>query len=332
MTRSSFLCGLFGLFGVGLIGALPLACSGGGVGDPCIPEDEYDPQFAGFKVSLDNIESRSFQCQTRICLAYKFQGRVSCPLGQPQVDSRICTGRASDGGLGPGGGNFTKISFVNSGGTMSDAVDCPSGEDCVETAAIAQDCDPGANPSTCPPGSTCDPKGKFCRCDETTPVPATGYACDLKTHQYRAFLCHKKNTCQQPLVADGKVENCNADGSPKDCCIPGTDKPISAEVCSQCNDQRSALKAVYCSCRCDVDTENHQAKDPNFNFCDCPTGFECKVVRHDIGLGDPLLAGSYCIQAGTFVEDGVDPGTTCTVDGHKGAACSGTQSGVCSGG
>jgi ankyrin repeat protein len=29
-----------------------------------------------------NVESRSFQCETRLCLAANFQGRVSCPYGQ----------------------------------------------------------------------------------------------------------------------------------------------------------------------------------------------------------------------------------------------------------
>src|SRR6185503_19076682 len=84
MTRS-ILCGLFGLISVVTIGILPVACQSGGVGDPCTPEDEYDSQFAGFKVTEENIESRSFQCSTRICLVNHFQGRVSCPLGQPGV-------------------------------------------------------------------------------------------------------------------------------------------------------------------------------------------------------------------------------------------------------
>ena len=82
MTRS-ILCGLLGLISVATVGALPLACQSGGVGDPCIPEDEFQADFAGFKVTEENIESRSFQCATRICLVNHFQGRASCPLGQP---------------------------------------------------------------------------------------------------------------------------------------------------------------------------------------------------------------------------------------------------------
>lgn len=57
-------------------------CQSGGVGDPCTPEDEYQPAFSGFAPSEVNVESRSFQCETRVCLVNHFRGRVSCPLGQ----------------------------------------------------------------------------------------------------------------------------------------------------------------------------------------------------------------------------------------------------------
>jgi hypothetical protein len=58
------------------------------VGDPCIPEDEYQQYFNGFQVTETNVESRSFQCETRVCLVNHFQGRVSCRMGQDaQVDA-----------------------------------------------------------------------------------------------------------------------------------------------------------------------------------------------------------------------------------------------------
>jgi hypothetical protein len=58
-----------------------LACESGGVGDPCTPEDEFFDTFSGFSLEEVNVESRSFQCETRVCLVNKFQGRVSCPYG-----------------------------------------------------------------------------------------------------------------------------------------------------------------------------------------------------------------------------------------------------------
>jgi hypothetical protein len=64
------------------LGTFAGGCQSGGVGDPCTPEDEYQPRFSGFAASEVNIESRSFQCETRVCLVNHFRGRVSCPLGQ----------------------------------------------------------------------------------------------------------------------------------------------------------------------------------------------------------------------------------------------------------
>ncbi len=72
-----------GSWSVGLLlGLGALGCAPGGVGDPCIPEDEYQQTFNGFQVTEVNVESRSFQCETRLCLVNHFQGRVSCSAGQ----------------------------------------------------------------------------------------------------------------------------------------------------------------------------------------------------------------------------------------------------------
>jgi hypothetical protein len=79
-----------GLWSVALVlGLGALGCQPGGVGDPCTPEDEYQQRFNGFQVTETNVESRSFQCETRLCLVNHFQGRVSCRLGQaaPPLDA-----------------------------------------------------------------------------------------------------------------------------------------------------------------------------------------------------------------------------------------------------
>ena len=73
--------GLLVLMGVCLPG-----CNPGGVGDPCIPESEYATDFNGFDPREVYVESRSFQCETRLCLINHFQGRVSCPYGQQEED------------------------------------------------------------------------------------------------------------------------------------------------------------------------------------------------------------------------------------------------------
>lgn len=57
-------------------------CESGGVGDPCVPEEEYAETFSGFSAEEGLVETQSMQCETRVCLINHFQGRVSCPYGQ----------------------------------------------------------------------------------------------------------------------------------------------------------------------------------------------------------------------------------------------------------
>lgn len=57
-------------------------CKQTGVGDPCIPELEYDSTFNAFTLGDVYLESKSFQCQTRLCLVNHFRGRLTCPYGQ----------------------------------------------------------------------------------------------------------------------------------------------------------------------------------------------------------------------------------------------------------
>ncbi len=65
-------------------GTLTLACESGGVGDPCIPNDEFSPDYEGATESGAQIEDRSFQCETRVCLVKHFRGRVTCPFGNAE--------------------------------------------------------------------------------------------------------------------------------------------------------------------------------------------------------------------------------------------------------
>ncbi|HVW30478.1 MAG TPA: hypothetical protein VHC69_34210 [Polyangiaceae bacterium] len=60
----------------------PAVSSPGNIGDPCILGDEYDPNFSGFSETEINVETGSPACQSAVCLAYDFRGRVSCPIGQ----------------------------------------------------------------------------------------------------------------------------------------------------------------------------------------------------------------------------------------------------------
>lgn len=71
-------------------------CAEQGIGDPCTPEQEYNADFLGFDEKEVNVESKSFQCRTRLCLVNHFRGRVSCPYGQ-----------SAEGQGPPGGTNCT---------------------------------------------------------------------------------------------------------------------------------------------------------------------------------------------------------------------------------
>jgi hypothetical protein len=95
MIRSFVAVIMVGIFGLVLAPALLQGCSQTGVGDPCTPAREYDPTFLGFDPGEVNVESKSFQCQTRLCLANHFRGRVSCPYGQTK------TGGFPGGGTAP---------------------------------------------------------------------------------------------------------------------------------------------------------------------------------------------------------------------------------------
>lgn len=267
MTRSIF-SGLFGLISVVAVGSLPTACQSGGVGDPCIPEDEYTPQFAGFKVTEENIESRSFQCQTRICLVNHFQGRVSCPLGQEAPT--------------PCGG-------------PDDTTTCGDKGTCVPAAPLTADCKD--NNECVAFGGTCNQNTGSCECNASTCPEGT--FCNAATRLCTAYVCHREGECQ---VADAK----ESDNQGKNCCVPGTDTPITSPVCGQCggNSNRNAERAVYCSCRCGV--AEGEPEDENFNFCDCPTGFECQEIRKNVGLGDEQITGKYCIKQGSLFESELD--------------------------
>ncbi len=94
MTRS-ILAALAASAAVALLVATG-GCNSTGVGDPCTPEAEYSQAFLGFDEAEVNLESKSFQCQTRLCLANHFRGRVTCPYGQDSTGKPISPGTTCD--------------------------------------------------------------------------------------------------------------------------------------------------------------------------------------------------------------------------------------------
>ncbi|MDP9149237.1 MAG: hypothetical protein M3O36_04745 [Myxococcota bacterium] len=144
-------------------------CSSTGVGDPCTPEQEYDRSFVGFDFHEVNVESKSFQCQTRLCLVNHFQGRVSCPYGQqasgmPTAGTVACAPNAGCctpgtlepvNGLGPTGQPLNAKTLA----TVQPQCTDRRAEQTVYCSCRCQNAegktDDGANYCTCPDGFTC---------------------------------------------------------------------------------------------------------------------------------------------------------------------------------
>lgn len=125
-------------------------CEAGGVGDPCTPEDEFFGSFSGFSLSEVNVESRSFQCETRVCLVNKFQGRVSCPYGTNDPEDRdFSTVDHSEGCEVPGFGGPVEVAV------LPQRTERPPGQAVYCSCRCSGD-DPNARYCDCPSGFSCE--------------------------------------------------------------------------------------------------------------------------------------------------------------------------------
>lgn len=191
-------------------GASSGGCQSGGVGDPCTPEDEYLETFSGFAATEVNLESRSFQCETRVCLVNHFRGRVSCPLGQnaatAQTEGAKTETDSPEACRIPGSKNPVKVP-VNP--------QCDS-----RTAAQAVYC----SCRCAGPGGAKDDGGQYCDCPD-------GYACqefkDFNVGEFvgsgqlqlRGSYCVKNDTqyiqgsCSQGQDVSQASTPCRSDGN-----------------------------------------------------------------------------------------------------------------------
>lgn len=154
------------------LGAFAGGCQSGGVGDPCTPEDEYQSTFSGFSAQEVNVESRSFQCETRVCLVNHFRGRVSCPLGQDSVHAAAYAGPPdANGHTVPSKADTAGCRIPGSSGDKADVVQVTVPPQCIsrkaqDTVYCSCRCDgPDSNATycKCPTGFICSPFPEFDR-------------------------------------------------------------------------------------------------------------------------------------------------------------------------
>jgi len=212
MTR--LLAGLAAL--TALIVLTGTGCQSTGVGDPCTPEQEYDKSFLGFSQTEVSVESKSFQCLTRLCLVNHFQGRVSCPYGQT-ADGKPNTG-ATMACVTPGLG--TAVDGMDSAKAFVDPVkrafvppQCSS-----RTSSLAVYCscrcadvngktNDGANYCTCPDGFTCTQLvSKLGTKDEGL----TGAYCVKNGAQYDPSACGGITLCDPTKANCGSAQGVTA--------------------------------------------------------------------------------------------------------------------------
>jgi hypothetical protein len=190
---------------IGLTVAAFPGCGDSGIGDPCTPEQEYNVDFNDFDVKQVSVESKSFQCQTRLCLVNHFQGRVSCPYGQdpsgkPLSGTNPCNVPGSTQtvtGIVPAPTGDTKLAAVNpqcTDRTADKAVYCSCR--CANVDGSTND---GAVYCKCPDGFAC-----------TQLVASTGIGNEGLTGAY----CVKNGTKYDPTnvcakTCDANTAKCN---------------------------------------------------------------------------------------------------------------------------
>jgi hypothetical protein len=158
------------------LGAVSAGCKTGGVGDPCIPNTEFSPDDNGTSETGVLIDDRSFQCETRMCLADFFRGRVTCPWGNTTKDEQSgksawqFPGTASQCVV-PGTNSYVRVPVLPQCAN-NPAIDMKSGNPkavyCTRKCETTEECQPGGETAwVCEvPQKGLDPnltpKGKYC--------------------------------------------------------------------------------------------------------------------------------------------------------------------------
>jgi hypothetical protein len=223
------------------LGLMALGCDSGGIGDPCVPEDEYQQTFNGFAETEVNVESKSFQCETRVCLVNHFKGRVSCPYGQTQADiddptkgaahPLRCRVPGTDGSHCLQNGQQVDCDMAP-GATNIDAIEVPvapqllerTAQDTVYCSCRCKGPDPNANYCECPSGYECSElvkelglpgraqlAGSYCIKQGTAYSLRNLGASECRSEQANWKVCDK-------IAHDPAARSCNSDTTVAQAC------------------------------------------------------------------------------------------------------------------
>jgi hypothetical protein len=212
MTRS-ILAGLASVVAIVVVSGT--GCQSTGIGDPCTPEQEYDPSYLGAQLGEVKAESKSYQCQSFLCLVNHFQGRVTCPYGQTSVDNggsgavpTPCQTPLREAVTGMVNGQF--VDSVNKDAvqpnctnrTATNSVYCSC-----RCANVDGNTNDGANYCTCPDGFSCKPLISSISSDSFTGL--TGSYCVKNGTDFNGNV----NQCDKCSVSNGKGDCGAAQGA-----------------------------------------------------------------------------------------------------------------------
>lgn len=179
-------------------------------------------------------------------------------------------------------------------GACSSNVGTGANDKAVSSAKNSTSTTAGAIGDPCNPGDEAHPN--FSAYSENEINLETDGAPDCASGTCLANRFRGRISCPYGQPADPNDPS-RADPAHQDCMTTGDHPvPVTVPVPPQLVDRRPE-ESVYCSCRCD----GPAGQGP---FCACPSGFECAKLVDAYGTeGGAQAAGSYCIKAGTGVDD-----------------------------
>lgn len=129
-------------------------------------------------------------------------------------------------------------------------------------------------------GDPCLPESIPCMTDPVTGVEVCGF------DETESYVEASSVQCRSRLCVVHQLQ-----GNPESVCPtdPTVPQPPQCVAAQELDDR------VYCSCRCDAPDDVKAAG--NFQFCGCPSGFECSEI---LALGGDGIRGNYCIKSSTL--------------------------------